>query len=456
VPASARPDMQVPARVFADEALFAAIERDGSLAQLENVATLPGSVDAALAMPDAHQGYGFPVGGVAATELPDGVVSPGGVGYDINCGVRLLALPLIAAELGERREQLVHELSRAIPAGAGKDSRRRSPADLDVVLREGPRAWAGEDDLERTESGGCLPQAEPTAVSGRAKERGAGPARDDGLGQPFRRAATGRAGRRPGDGAGVRAGRGSGDGADPLRLSRARPPGLHGLRQADGGRDAPLRDRAARSPARLRSRLVTGRGRVPGGDGGGGELCLGEPAGDRRCGARRGRTRARPRRLPPYAAGVRRRPQRRQGRALRRPRAARAPQGRNARLRRWLGRGAGAVPASRAAGLHPGEHGHGEPGAGGGAGLAHSGLRQHLPRRRQDALAHRSAQAGRRQRTATRARGTRHRRPLALEQGAGRGGAVRIQGRRPRRRGRPPRRSRAAGGAAEPLGVVKG
>jgi tRNA-splicing ligase RtcB (3'-phosphate/5'-hydroxy nucleic acid ligase) len=185
VPASARPDMQVPARVFADEALFAAIERDGSLAQLENVATLPGIVDAALAMPDAHQGYGFPVGGVAATELPDGVVSPGGVGYDINCGVRLLALPLTAAELGERREQLVHELSRAIPAGAGKDSRRRSPADLDVVLLEGPRAWAGEDDLERTESGGCLPEAEPTAVSGRAKERGAGQLGTMGSGNHF-------------------------------------------------------------------------------------------------------------------------------------------------------------------------------------------------------------------------------------------------------------------------------
>src|SRR6266511_1607214 len=93
IPAAARPDMRVPARVFADDELFEAIARDGSLEQLENVATLPGITGAALAMPDAHQGYGFPVGGVAAMELPDGVVSPGGVGYDINCGVRLLALP---------------------------------------------------------------------------------------------------------------------------------------------------------------------------------------------------------------------------------------------------------------------------------------------------------------------------------------------------------------------------
>jgi tRNA-splicing ligase RtcB (3'-phosphate/5'-hydroxy nucleic acid ligase) len=185
VPASARPDMRVPARVFADEALFEAIARDGSLEQLENVATLPGVAGAALAMPDAHQGYGFPVGGVAATELPDGVVSPGGVGYDINCGVRLLALPLTANELGERKERLVHELSRAIPAGAGKKARRRAPADLETVLREGPSAWAGEDDLERTESGGCLPGAKPDSVSVRAKERGTGQLGTMGSGNHF-------------------------------------------------------------------------------------------------------------------------------------------------------------------------------------------------------------------------------------------------------------------------------
>src|SRR5919206_1917935 len=94
IPLGARPGMRVPARLFADAELLAAISGDRSLEQLANVATLPGIVDASLAMPDIHQGYGFPVGGVAAMELPDGVVSPGGVGYDINCGVRLLALPL--------------------------------------------------------------------------------------------------------------------------------------------------------------------------------------------------------------------------------------------------------------------------------------------------------------------------------------------------------------------------
>src|ERR671931_639628 len=138
IPADARRDMRVPARVFADAELFEAIARDGSLEQLQNVATLPGVVEAALAMPDAHQGYGFPVGGVAATELPDGVVSPGGVGYDINCGVRLLAAPFTNEELGARREALVHEISRAVPAGAGKEVRGgRGGHDLDELLRLG-------------------------------------------------------------------------------------------------------------------------------------------------------------------------------------------------------------------------------------------------------------------------------------------------------------------------------
>src|SRR5919198_6257967 len=111
IPASARADMRVPARVFADRELLESIARDTSLEQLQNVATLPGVVGAALAMPDIHQGYGFPVGGLAATEPPEGVVSPGGVGYDINCGVRLLALPLSMGELGDLRETLVHEIS---------------------------------------------------------------------------------------------------------------------------------------------------------------------------------------------------------------------------------------------------------------------------------------------------------------------------------------------------------
>ena len=172
--ASATGGMRVPARVFADRELLAAIAGEASLAQLVNVAALPGVFEAVLAMPDVHQGYGFPVGGVAAMELPDGVVSPGGVGYDINCGVRLLALPLSESELGDRREALVHEISRAVAGGRpGRESdvheggRPRSPA------ARGSRALGSDDDVTRTESAAVCP--EPIeAVSPRAKERGRG------------------------------------------------------------------------------------------------------------------------------------------------------------------------------------------------------------------------------------------------------------------------------------------
>jgi len=180
LPARARADMRVPARVFADRELIDQIATDRSLEQLQNVATLPGITGAALAMPDIHQGYGFPVGGVAATELPDGIISPGGVGYDINCGVRLLALPLTVGELGARTEALVHEISRRVPVGAGHGGELKlKGAALDRVLVHGPRVLLDEhgigsqDDIEHTESGGCLTGADPAAVSERARVRGA-------------------------------------------------------------------------------------------------------------------------------------------------------------------------------------------------------------------------------------------------------------------------------------------
>ncbi len=192
IPAGARADMRVPARVFADEELLDAIRTDRSLEQLQNVATLPGIVDAALAMPDIHQGYGFPVGGLAAIDPADGIVSPGGVGYDINCGVRLLVAPLTAAELGDRKETLVHEISRRAPAGAGREAALKlKGADLDRVLREGPAALlelqgiGTDDDVERTESRGCLDAADPGAVSERARQRGSGQLGTVGSGNHF-------------------------------------------------------------------------------------------------------------------------------------------------------------------------------------------------------------------------------------------------------------------------------
>jgi tRNA-splicing ligase RtcB len=180
IPREARADMRVPARVVADDELIDAIREDRSLDQLQNVATLPGVVDAVLAMPDVHQGYGFPVGGVAATLLPDGAVSPGGVGYDINCGVRLLAAPFGAAELGGQREVLVRELSRSVPTGKGHEGGRSLKAgELELVLADGPAGLAGgpeaptPEDLELTESGGRLDGADPAAASERARSRGA-------------------------------------------------------------------------------------------------------------------------------------------------------------------------------------------------------------------------------------------------------------------------------------------
>jgi len=179
LPADAPADMRVPARVFADRELIGQIAADRSLEQLQNVATLPGIVGAALAMPDIHQGYGFPVGGVAATEPPDGVISPGGVGYDINCGVRLLELPLTSAELRGRTEALVHEIARRVPVGPGHGGALKltGPA-FDRVLVHGPRILLAEhgigteEDIANTESQGCLVGADPRAVSERARVRG--------------------------------------------------------------------------------------------------------------------------------------------------------------------------------------------------------------------------------------------------------------------------------------------
>ena len=181
IPPDARPGMRVPGRIYADEGLFEAIRRDGSLEQVANAATLPGIVTASLAMPDIHQGYGLPVGGVVATDTADGVVSPGGVGYDINCGVRLARTDLLASEVKGRLDTLVEALGRAVPSGVGSRGRVAfSPREeRGGLVLEGARFAArhgyGEaDDLDRIESGGMLPGADPDAVSDKAYERGRG------------------------------------------------------------------------------------------------------------------------------------------------------------------------------------------------------------------------------------------------------------------------------------------
>jgi len=170
--------MRVPARIYADSALWDQISQDQSIEQLVNVATLPGVTGYVCAMPDVHQGYGFPVGGVAATRVRDGVISPGGVGYDINCGVRLLATELTAESAGRRLETAVHQLSRSVPSGPGRNPRFSLGLDeLHRVLAEGcrylvEREMAADDDLAVTEATGCLTAADPDAVSAKAKTRG--------------------------------------------------------------------------------------------------------------------------------------------------------------------------------------------------------------------------------------------------------------------------------------------
>src|SRR4029453_11831759 len=138
-------DMRVPGRVYATRDLLAAAKTDESLQQVRNVAHLPGIMKYSIAMPDIHWGYGFPIGGVAATSLDGGVISPGGVGYDINCGVRLVATSLVFAENKNRIAELVTGLYNKIPAGVGSSGaiRRFSPADQRSILETGSR-WAIE------------------------------------------------------------------------------------------------------------------------------------------------------------------------------------------------------------------------------------------------------------------------------------------------------------------------
>lgn len=173
-----RVGMNVPARIVADDVLLEQIGRDRSVEQLLNVATLPGVVGHVVGMPDMHEGYGFPVGGVAATALPDGVISPGGIGFDINCGVRLLASHLERDEMGDA-EPILHELMRSIPTGYGRSGRLElDHRALERVLEGGApeivrRLELGSlADLDRIEGGGCLAGARASAVSDRAKQRG--------------------------------------------------------------------------------------------------------------------------------------------------------------------------------------------------------------------------------------------------------------------------------------------
>jgi tRNA-splicing ligase RtcB len=178
LPTTYRRGMRVPGIVYASAAMIPVIEADQALDQVANVAMLPGIVGASLAMPDIHWGYGFAIGGVAAFDVNDGVIAAGGVGYDINCGTRLIRTDLTEEDVRPLVKQLADQLFRDVPSGLGSHGRRReTAAQLENALRDGAR-WAVSngmgiaDDLEVCESGGALEGADPTAVSERAKERG--------------------------------------------------------------------------------------------------------------------------------------------------------------------------------------------------------------------------------------------------------------------------------------------
>ncbi len=183
-------EMSVPGKIFSSEVLVEGFD-DKSLGQVENVAKLPGILGASLAMPDMHMGYGFPIGGVAAFDLEEGVISPGGVGYDINCSVRLLKTNLIENDLKGREKELVHSLSRSIPSGVGRGGDLKLDVKkLDEVLMGGAQ-WAVENgygferDWKHIEDEGRLEGADPSVVSAKAKGRGMGQLGTLGAGNHF-------------------------------------------------------------------------------------------------------------------------------------------------------------------------------------------------------------------------------------------------------------------------------
>lgn len=179
IPKTYRNDMRVPARIYASERMLESVFNDHSIGQLINLTTLPGIVDHALVMPDVHEGYGSPIGGVFATRVSDGIISPGAVGYDINCGVRLLCSNKTINELKGMLEPLAHEIMRAVPSGLGHGQKEKMTiAELDAVLEGGvaerlAKGYATEEDIQRCEANGTLTWADARMVSNTAKMRGA-------------------------------------------------------------------------------------------------------------------------------------------------------------------------------------------------------------------------------------------------------------------------------------------
>ena len=170
--------MNVPVVVYASDKLITGMKQDKTLEQARNVSLLPGIIKASYALQDAHQGYGFPIGGVAAFSMKEGVISPGGVGYDINCGVRLLRTDFPFKKVEKLKKELINQLFRDIPAGlGGKSQLRLTKSELAEVLEKGSlwaleKGMATKDDIEKTEENGRMKQADASVVSDRAYSRG--------------------------------------------------------------------------------------------------------------------------------------------------------------------------------------------------------------------------------------------------------------------------------------------
>ena len=178
IPEDYKAGMRVPGLIYASKEMLESMREEQTLEQVANVASLPGIVGYSFAMPDIHWGYGFPIGGVAAMDVRDGVISPGGVGYDINCGVRLLSTNLNEPEVRPRIKELINELFANVPSGLGSEGKIKvGQKEMEQVMIEGAR-WAVkrglgyEEDLDVTEENGCLAGADPRKISDRATKRG--------------------------------------------------------------------------------------------------------------------------------------------------------------------------------------------------------------------------------------------------------------------------------------------
>ncbi len=390
--------MRVPGRIYADQAIMDGLGgADQSLTQVANVAQLPGIVRYALAMPDIHFGYGFPIGGVAAFRTEDGVVSPGGVGYDINCGVRLLATSLHRNEVQDALKRMVDQLFRDVPAGRGFPRGHPHPRARPTGAGAGRGRRVGR-------AGRVRPPGRPRAHGVRRRVAGRRPrlrerprlrsgSRSGGhprVGQPLPGSAGGGPGLRRRGGPDVRSLPGTDHGDDPLRQPRLRIPGLRRLPAGDGRSQPAPRHRPARPPIGVRPRPLARSAALPGRHGVCRQLRVGQPADDHALdrgsvaqGAGAGPGRPRP------PAGLRRGPQHRQDRGApggggggRGRGGLRPPQGSHAGLRSGASGGAGALPLSGSTHPDPGGHGHGlvrVPGHGQGDGRD---LRLLLPRRR--------------------------------------------------------------------------